>query len=84
MSHLLFVDDKLLFCDDFRMEALKLKEILDLYCTAKEMNINIGKSIISLIGVSEDDIKKFPKCFAYQQVDFQRGLNYPELFVKQN
>lgn len=31
LSHLLFVDDILLFCDGSIRDAMKLKELLDLY-----------------------------------------------------
>jgi hypothetical protein len=36
VSHLLFVDDILIFCDGSKHMVDKLKEILDLFCTAME------------------------------------------------
>ena len=40
LSHLLFVNNILLFCDGFKQDASKLKEVLDLYC------FSIGKLVI--------------------------------------
>jgi hypothetical protein len=47
LSHFLFVDDNLFFCDGLRRDALKLKEILDFYCIAIGRKIDIHKSTIS-------------------------------------
>jgi hypothetical protein len=52
LSHFLFVDDILLFCNGSKRDALELKDILDLYCMAIGMKVNIGKSSISFIGVN--------------------------------
>jgi hypothetical protein len=56
LSHLLFVNDILLFCDGSRRDAMKLKEILDLYCTATGKFMNLRKSTISFLGINEDGI----------------------------
>ena len=37
LSHLLFVDDILLFCDGLHKDAKNLREVLDLYCLANGM-----------------------------------------------
>ena len=54
LTHLFFVEDVLLFCDGSRRDASKLKEILDLYCTATGMRVNLQTSSISFNGVKDD------------------------------
>jgi hypothetical protein len=46
LSHLLFVDDVILFGLGIVREAEKYKKILDLYCRARGMEINAHKSTI--------------------------------------
>lgn len=42
LSHLLFVDNILIFHDGSRRDVKKLKEILELYCVATRMLVNVG------------------------------------------
>jgi hypothetical protein len=44
LSHLLFVDDVLIFCSGLRQDAEKLRSILDLFSRATCMQINGQKS----------------------------------------
>jgi hypothetical protein len=50
LSHILFVDDVLLFGLGSVRENQTLKEILDLYLTATRMEINLGKSYLYTFG----------------------------------
>jgi hypothetical protein len=45
ITHLLFVDDILIFCEGTRRVIEKFKSILDLFCKAIGMIINLEKSI---------------------------------------
>jgi hypothetical protein len=47
LSHLLFVDDVLIFCSGLRQDAEKLRSILDLFSRATGMQINGQKSTLS-------------------------------------
>jgi hypothetical protein len=47
LSHLLFVDDILLFYDGLRRDDSKLKEILSLYNSAIGMEVDVVMSILS-------------------------------------
>eukprot|EP01018_Ginkgo_biloba_P034237 Gb_24170 [translate_table: standard] len=73
LTHLLFVDDILLFCDGSRRDALKLREVLDLYCSATGMLVNIGKSTVSFMGISEDDIRSYTQLFPFKLTELDRG-----------
>jgi hypothetical protein len=66
LIHLLFVDDIILFCDGSGRNVLKLKEILDLYCTASRMKVNLNKSSISFFEVNEDEVRYFIQLFPFQ------------------
>jgi hypothetical protein len=46
VSHLLFVDDSLLFFRANRESALEVKEVLQLYCNASGQQVNMDKSSI--------------------------------------
>lgn len=47
LTHLLFMDDILIFCDGSRRDAEKLKEIMDLYCLVIGMQVTLEKTTIS-------------------------------------
>jgi hypothetical protein len=54
ITHLLFVDDILLFCNDRRRDAEKLAEILKMFHLATGMIINVQKSTISFYRMEEE------------------------------
>eukprot|EP01018_Ginkgo_biloba_P004985 Gb_28741 [translate_table: standard] len=78
LTHLLFVDDILLFCEGSRRDIMKLKEILDLYCAATVMMINLNKSSISFSQVLEEDRGFMNQLFPFHQTDLNAGLNEKE------
>jgi hypothetical protein len=54
----------LLFCDESRRYVEKFRDVMDLYYKAREMMVNVGKSIVSFMGVSEEEKNYvFCKCF---------------------
>lgn len=63
-----------MFCDGSRRDAEKLKEILDLYCLALDMVMNIGKSSISFSNISEREKYFFSRMFPFSVVDMQDGI----------
>lgn len=84
LSHLLFVDDLILFCDGSRSNTEKLKDILDLYSIATGMKINVGESTVSFSGVDEDNVTFLSQLFAFQQINFQSALKYLGFYLKPN
>jgi hypothetical protein len=69
LSHLLFMDDIIILCNGSRRDALKLKELLYLYCTVTGMVINDSKSSVSFSGISKGDTRYLLHLFPFQQVD---------------
>ena len=65
LSHLLFVDNILLFCDDSKQDVFKLKEVLDLYCFATGILVIIRKSYISLVGMEKEKDIYFTKLLGF-------------------
>jgi hypothetical protein len=55
ITHLLFVDDILIFCEGTRRVIEKFKGIMDLFCKATRMVINMEKSMMTLWGISEQE-----------------------------
>jgi hypothetical protein len=53
LSHLLFVDDILIFCSCAKPYGKCLKDILETLCEATGMVINIEKLVIYLPGAQE-------------------------------
>ena len=54
ISHILFVDDILIFCKDSKRDAERLSEILTLFCKATGMQINLQKSSLTALNMEED------------------------------
>jgi hypothetical protein len=65
ISHLLFINGILILCDDTQMDSQNLRKIMDLYCKATGVMINMGKYIVSFMGVGEEDKMKFLQMFPY-------------------
>jgi hypothetical protein len=65
ITHLLFVDDILIFCEGTRRVVEKFKNILELFCKSTGMIINIEKSTISMWGVTKQEHGYFSQLFPY-------------------
>jgi hypothetical protein len=62
----------------------KLKEILELYCCATRMNVNLGKSTISCYRIDEEDRDYFLNLFPYKRVDMDEELKFLGFYLKPN
>jgi hypothetical protein len=84
ISHLLFMDDIMLFGHGFVKELEKLKELLDLYCKVACMEINMNKSLMSFNNLI-DDIKAQAKIiFPMKTCVLDQGVKYLGFFLKPN
>ena len=57
ITHLLFVDNSLIFSYDSIHDIFKLKQNISLYFTIIGVDINLKKSLDLVNGISEDDVQ---------------------------
>jgi hypothetical protein len=84
LTHLLFVDDVLIFCYCVEIEARTLKDILEFFCDATEMVTNINKSTISFTEVEEGIKQCFSSLFNFTISYLNTGFKYLRFFLKPN
>jgi hypothetical protein len=84
ITHLLFVDDVLIFCNGLRGDAEKLREILDLFGKATRMMINDRKSSLSIQNLEEEEIGLYRSLFPFEMKEFNAGLKYLGFHLKPN
>jgi hypothetical protein len=74
LSHMLFVDDVLLFSDSYNRDAILFKEILDLCSKASGIEINFQNSSITYNNISEDQERSLSIIFPYKTLSFSTGF----------
>lgn len=66
ISQLLFVGHSFFILEWFPKRCRETRDIMDLYCMATCMVINLGKSIVSFMGVNEEDSAIYPNVSFYE------------------
>lgn len=84
ISHLLFVDDVLIFCVETRRDAETLEGILNLFYRATGMQINERKSSLSCHMLLEEEIIPYRQLFPYELKEVDDGLKYLGFNLKPN
>lgn len=84
ITHLLFVDDVLLFCDGSRRDAVKLIEILDQFCRATGMEVNGRKSSVSCCNLMDQEVESYQNLFHFSLITFETGFKYLGFHLKLN
>jgi hypothetical protein len=74
ITHLLFMDDLLIFCNSLPRDVEKLANILQLFWNAIGMLINQQKSTLSTIGTTKDDIVFYKSIFPFHVQYVNEGL----------
>jgi hypothetical protein len=82
-THLLFVDDILLFSYGSRREVDKINATLELYDACLGMDTN-RKSLIVFIGMEEEFKRMILQVFPFHRSDFQEGFKYFMFYLKPN
>ena len=75
-SHLLFVEDAILFGMGILEKWKAYKEILDLFCVASEMRINLEKFTFLSNNISEDTSKAITDILPYKMDLIDKGFKY--------
>ena len=84
ISHLLFVDDILVFCLGSVRDFNTLDDILNLFSKATGMNINFGKSSITSFRLSREEEQALLALFSFNLARLKEGLHYLGFFLKPN
>jgi len=84
LTHLLFVDDVLIFCSGSRRDAETLKSILNLFSKATGMEFNSRKSTISSCLLSDGEIARLKSFFPFETKSIDEGLKYLGFNLKPN
>jgi hypothetical protein len=84
ITHLLFVDDVLIFCNGQRSDAHKLSDILELFGKATGMKINERKSTLSTHNMELEEQRSYKDLFPFEQQELDKGLKYLGFQLKPN
>ena len=84
ITHLLFVDDILIFCDSSHRGLQTLVEGMDLFWRAIGMLINDDKLTINWANFLNEAIRNLETLFRFQCRDLDSGVKYLGFFLKPN
>ena len=84
MTHILFVDDVIIFCNGSRRDAGKLRDIFYLFNLATRTVINGGESMIITQNLDEAEIKEYRNLFPFEIKGIDDGLKYMGFHLKPN
>ena len=82
LTHLLFVDDVIMFGFRTFEELIAFKVILDTFCDASGMIINMEKSCFLHNDLDVDTLNRISGFFPYKFEHINRGFNYLGYFIK--
>lgn len=82
LTHVLFVDDVLLFSNRIWREAMTLQEILDMFYTTTNLELNIYKSIIFFNCSGDEDDQMLITISPFRSLVFWDGFKYLGFILK--
>ena len=82
LTHLLFVDDVILFGFGTFEEWVAFKVILETFCTASGMCINMDKSSFLFNNIEEDVLSRITRLLPYKIEHISLGFTYLGYFIK--
>jgi hypothetical protein len=80
--HLFFVDDVLILSRACLLEWKEIKSIIDLFCNAAGLTVNLKKSTIHSEGLMEVDLTPFKDLLPYSFSALSSGFKYLGYFLK--
>ena len=84
ITHLLFVNDILIFLDGSKNELIHIKNILDRFSKVTCMLLNVRKSSFSDINLSVEGTRFILDTFLFLEFDLQVSLRYMGFVLKLN
>ena len=84
ITHLLFVDEVLIFCAGTRGESRVLQEILELFSRSIDMDINNGKSSLTTHMLRPKEEAEITRFFPFNTAGLDDGLKYLGFSLKAN
>ena len=84
ITHLLFVDDVLIFFLGSLRDVQSLSDIMLLFSKATRMEINEGKYTVTTHLLTLDETQAFARVFPFIQIDIDVGLKYLGFSLKPN
>lgn len=84
ITHLLFVDDVLMYGSSSEREAGRLREILSLFSKATGMEVNENKATLSTNLLGDQERHAYSRAFPYSHHLLEDGLKYLGLNLKPN
>ena len=82
LTHLLFVDDIILFLNGTLSDTSVIRAILHLFCTNIGMHCNNNKSTLTCHGCTPHEIHFAQQRFPFNLTKFEDGLKYLGFFLK--
>jgi hypothetical protein len=76
ISHLLFVDDIMIFSHGSTRKIGSLKEILGIYCNATGMEINMRKSSMLINALDKGEKTQIANLFPMNIMELDQGIKY--------
>jgi hypothetical protein len=80
--HLFFVDDVLLMTNATLQEWKEIKCIIQLFCSASGLKVNLDKSTVHFSGLEEADLIPFKQLLPYKFTALDKGFKYLGYFLK--
>ena len=65
LTHILFVDNVILFDDGSLLEWLHYKSLINLFCRASGMTVSPRKSSFGFLNIAKDTIRRIGAHFSY-------------------
>jgi hypothetical protein len=84
LTHLLFVDDVLIFSGGYKREAETLRNILSIFSKATGMLINDKKSSLTTFLLTEEEEQAHLTFFPFERKKLDDGLKYMGFNLKPN
>lgn len=84
LSHLLFVNDVLLFCFGDESDLRKSLKLLDLFCAITRMEVSYNKSACYCHNIDRALSAVVNNFFPFDKVDLVAGFKYLGYFLKPN